>query len=404
MIAKFWTAVLGGTMACTLATAALAQKKYDQGASDTEIVIGNTNPYSGPASAYGIVGKVEDAYFKMINEQGGVNGRKIRFISYDDAYNPAKTVEQTRKLVESDGVLAVFSSIGTGPSLAVRKYMNSKQVPQLLVASGGTMWGDYKNYPWSIGHQVNYGAEGRVFGRYLREQQAGKRIGVLYQNDDLGKELLKGLKEGLGDKQSQIVAEVPYEVTEPTVDAQVLKLKSAGVDVFVNFTSPKAAAQAIRKIGEIGWKPVQLVGKVSSSIGAVMKPAGFENANGIISVSFSKEYGDPQWKDDPGMKAYGAFMDKYLPDLDKNNSLAVYGYLISENLVKLLKQCGDDLTRANLMKQAANMKHMELSMLLPGITINTSPTDFYPLEQLQLMRFHDGEWQRFGEVVEGAAQ
>ena len=390
--------------ACLVATTALAGGKYDEGASDTEIKIGNTNPYSGPASAYGMVGRVEEAYFRMINAQGGINGRKINFISYDDAYSPPKTVEQTRKLVESDGVLAVFSSIGTATSLAVQKYMNTKKVPQLFVASGLTLWGDYKNLPWSIGHQVNYDTEGRVFAQYLLEAQPKAKVGVLYQNDDLGKELLKGLKAGLGTKQSMIVVEIPYEVSQPTVDTEVLKIKGADVDVFVHFTSPKAAAQAIRKIGEMGWKPVQLVGKVASSIGAVMKPAGFEHAEGVISVSFTKEFGDPQWKDDPAMKAYSEFMDKYVPGVDKNNSLAVYGVMISENLVYLLKQCGDDLTRANVMKQAANIKGLELGLLLPGIRIDTSSTDYYPLEQLRLMRFEAGEWKLFGSVVEGKSE
>ncbi|MBR0684360.1 ABC transporter substrate-binding protein [Bradyrhizobium manausense] len=404
MNGKKITFVASALLVSTMATVAWAGGTYDVGASDTEIKIGNTNPYSGPASAYSIVGKVEEAYFRMVNEQGGVNGRKITFISYDDAFSPPKTVEQTRKLVESDEVLAVFSSLGTAPSLAVRAYMNSKKIPQIFVSSGSSKFGDHKGFPWSIGHQPNFFTEGRVFAKYLRSDQPNAKIGVLYQNDDLGKELLEGLKDGLGDKSSNIAVAIPFEITEPTIDSQVVKIKSAGADVFVNFSTPKAAAQAIRKIGELNWKPVHLISKVSMSIGSVMKPAGLENSEGIISATYVKDYNDAQWKDDAGMKAFDVFMDKYLPGSDKSNALAVYGYLISENFVKVLRQCGDNLTRANLMKQATSLKDMELGLLLPGITVNTSPTDYYPLKQLRLMRFHNGEWELFGPVIDGRVE
>ncbi|MBR0684388.1 ABC transporter substrate-binding protein [Bradyrhizobium manausense] len=404
MARTLWSAFATAMTAWAVATSAIAGGVYDEGASDTEIKIGNTNPYSGPASAYGIVGKVEEAYFQMINEQGGVNGRKINFITYDDAYSPPKTVEQTRKLVESDGVLAIFSGLGTAPSLAVRKYLNSKQIPQIFVSSGSAKFGDYRSFPWSMGHQTNFLTEGRIFADYILSEHPNAKVGILYQNDDVGKELLQGLKDGLSTKQSMIVAEISYELAEPTIDSHVVKIRSAGADVFVNFSLPKAAAQAIRKIAEMNWKPVQIVSKVSSSVGSVMKPAGLDNAESVISASYAKDFNDSKWKDDPAMRAYSAFMDKYLPGSDKSNSLAIYGYFISENLVKVLKQCGDNLTRANLMKQAASMKDVELSLLLPGIKVNTSPTDFYPLEQLQLMRLQRGEWKLFGPIMQARAE
>lgn len=375
--------------------------RYDQGASDTEIVIGQTNPYSGPASAYGMVGIAQAAYFKMLNDNGGVNGRKIRFISYDDAYSPPKTVEQTRKLVENDKVLFVYSSIGTAPSLAVQKYMNLRKVPQVFVASGSAKWGDPKNFPWSIGMQVSFLSEGRVFGKFIAANYPDAKIGVLYQHDDMGKELLQGLKEGLGSRAGQIVAEASAEISDPTIDAQIVKLRAANVDVFANFTSPKAAAQAMKKLSEIGWKPVHVVTKVSTSNAVVMKPVGYQNVQGVISATYQKEWSDPQWKDDPAMKGYEAFMEKYMPNVDKGNSFAMSGYMSAEALVPVLKQAGDDLTRANIMKQVSNLKDVENGMLLPGIRINTSPTDFYPLEQLRMVRFTGDRWQQFGPIVNG---
>ena len=346
---------------------------------DTEIKIGNINPYSGPASAYGLIGKTIDAYFKKVNAEGGINGRKINFISYDDGYSPPKAVEQVRKLVESDEVLLIFQSLGTPSNSAIQKYMNAKKVPQLFVATGATKWGDPKNFPWTMGWQPNYQSEARIYAKYLLEKYPNAKIGILYQNDDYGKDYVKGLKDGLGEKaKTMIVAEQPYETTDPTIDSQVINLKASGADVFFNVTTPKFAAQAIRKVAELGWKPLHLLNNVSNSVGSVLKPAGMENAKDVVSTAYYKDPTDPTWKDDAGFKHWGEFMAKYFPEGDKSSSFTVYGYSVAQTLVQVLKQCGDDLTRENVMKQAANLKDFELEMLLPGIKINTSPTDFYP--------------------------
>ena len=379
-----------------------AAKQYDTGVSDTEIKIGNTNFYSGPASSYGVIGKTETAFFNMLNEQGGINGRKINFISYDDAYSPPKTVEQTRKLVESDGVFLIFNSLGTPTNTAVHKYLNQKKVPQLFVGTGATKWGDPKHFPWTIGWQPNYQSEGRIYATYILEQRAESKIAVLYQNDDYGKDYVKGLKDGLGDKaKSMIVAEAPYETTDPTVDSQVVNLKASGADIFYNVTIPKFAAQAIRKTAEIGWKPLHILNSVSNSVGGVMQPAGFENSKGIISTFYLKDPTDPTWKDDKGYKDWVAFMDKYYPDGDKTSVFTVYGYTIPQTLVQVLKQCGDNLTRENVMKEAASLHELELPMLLPGIKINTSPTDFFPVKQMQMGRFNGERWDLFGPIITG---
>jgi branched-chain amino acid transport system substrate-binding protein len=398
----YWT-VASAALAVALAAApAAAQKKYDTGASDTEIKIGNTNPYSGPASAYGTIGKTIDAYFKKVNAEGGVNGRKITFISYDDGYSPPKTVEQIRKLVESDEVLAVFQPLGTPSNTAIQKYMNAKKVPQLFVATGATKWGDPKNYPWTIGWQPNYQSESRIYAKYILEKHPTGKIGILYQNDDYGKDYLKGFKDGLGDKaKTMIVSELPYETTDPTVDSQIVNLKASGADIFFNITTPKFAAQAIKKAADIGWKPVHILNQVSSSVGAVLKPAGVENSVGILTTGYLKDQTDPQWKDDAGFKAFIAFMDKYYPEGDKTSSFTGYGYSVAQTLVQALKQCGDNLTRENVMKQAASLKDLKLDMLLPGITINTSPTDFYPIEQNQMMKFDGTKWETFGPILSG---
>jgi branched-chain amino acid transport system substrate-binding protein len=398
----YWT-VASAALAVALAAApAAAQKKYDTGASDTEIKIGNTNPYSGPASAYGTIGKTIDAYFKKVNAEGGVNGRKITFISYDDGYSPPKTVEQVRKLVESDEVLAVFQPLGTPSNTAIQKYMNAKKVPQLFVATGATKWGDPKNYPWTIGWQPNYQSESRIYAKYILEKHPNGKIGILYQNDDYGKDYLKGFKDGLGDKaKTMIVSELPYETTDPTVDSQIVNLKASGADIFFNITTPKFAAQAIKKAADIGWKPVHVLNQVSSSVGAVLKPAGVENSVGILTTGYLKDQTDPQWKDDAGFKAFIAFMDKYYPEGDKTSSFTGYGYSVAQTLVQALKQCGDNLTRENVMKQAASLKDLKLDMLLPGITINTSPTDFYPIEQNQMMKFDGTKWETFGPILSG---
>jgi branched-chain amino acid transport system substrate-binding protein len=393
-----------GALALALGTSsALAQKKYGPGASDTEIKIGNINPYSGPASAYGQIGKTIAAYFKMVNAEGGINGRKINFISYDDGYSPPKAVEQARKLVESDQVLLVFQSLGTPSNTAIQKYMNAKKVPQLFVATGATKWGDPKHFPWTMGWQPTYQAEGHIYAKYLLAKHPNAKIGILYQNDDYGKDYVKGLKDGLGAKAAKmIISEQPYETTDPTVDSQIVNLKASGADVFFNVTTPKFAAQAIKKAAEIGWHPVHLLNNVSQSIGAVLKPAGLANAKGILSTYYLKDATDPKWKDDAGYKGWVAFMDKYFPEGDKTSSFTVYGYTVGQTLVQVLKQCGDNLTRENVMKQAASLKKLSLPMLLPGITISTSATDFYPIEQMQMQEFNGTDWRPVGEIMSGS--
>jgi branched-chain amino acid transport system substrate-binding protein len=376
------------------------QNKYDIGATDTEIKIGNIMPYSGPASAYGVIGKTEQAYFNKINAEGGINGRKINFISYDDGYSPPKTVEQARKLVESDEVLLIFNSLGTPPNSAIQKYMNTKKVPQLFVATGATKWNDPKDFPWTMGWQPNYQSETQIYAKYILKNHPNARIAVLYQNDDYGKDYLKGFKDGLGAKAaSLIVAEDSYEITEPTIDSHIVKLKASGADVFMNITTPKFAAQAIKKNAEIGWKPLHFLNNVSSSIGSVIKPAGPENAQDIISSNYLKDPTDAQWKTDAGMIAWNAFLDKYYPEANRADLSVMYGYTVAQGMVFVLKNCGNDLTRANIMKQAASIKNLELGGLLPGIKVNTSDTDFAPLSQLQLMKFKGETWERFGDIL-----
>src|ERR1700692_2347160 len=380
---------------------ALAQKKYDTGATDTEIKIGNIMPYSGPASAYGVIGKTEAAYFKKINAEGGINGRKINFISNDDAYSPPKAVEQARKLVESDEVLFIFNSLGTPSNSAIHKYMNSKKVPQLFVATGATKWNDPKEFPWTMGWQPNYQSEARIYAKYLLKEKPDAKIAVLYQNDDYGKDYLKGLKDGLGAKASNIVAEESYETTEPSVDNHIVKLKSTGAEVFIDITTPKFAAQAIKKNSEIEWKPLHILNNVAASVGSVIKPAGYENSQGIISAAYLKDVSDPQWDNDAGMKQFLDFLAKDFPDGNKLDGSVIVGYGVAQTLVQVLKQCGDDLTRENVMKQAANLKDFRTEVLLPGVKINTSPTDFAPISQLQLMKFKGEKWELFGDIVSG---
>jgi branched-chain amino acid transport system substrate-binding protein len=397
-------AVLSAAAAILAASSsgALAQKKYDTGASDTEIKIGNIMPYSGPASAYGIIGKTQAAYFNKINAEGGINGRKINFISYDDGYSPPKAVEQARKLVESDEVLLIFNPLGTPSNSAIQKYMNTKKVPQLFVATGATKWNDPKDFPWTMGWQPNYQSEGRIYAKYIMKEKPNGKIGVLYQNDDFGKDMLKGLKDGLGAKAaSMIIAEEPYEVSVPTVDAQIVALKSKGADVFMSFTTPKFGAQSIKKVAELQWKPLFILNNVAASVGSVIKPAGFDNAQGVISAAYAKDATDPQFKDDPGMKNFDAFLQKYFPDANRNDGSVMYGYNSAQTMVHVLKAAGNDLTRANVMKQAASLKNLQLEGVLPGITLNTSPTDFAPIEQLQLMRFKGERWELFGDIISG---
>jgi branched-chain amino acid transport system substrate-binding protein len=380
---------------------AFAQKNYDTGANDTEIKIGNIMPYSGPASAYGVIGKTEEAYFRMINAEGGINGRKITFISYDDGYLPPKAVEQARKLVESDEVLVVFNPLGTPSNTAIQKYMNAKKVPQLFVATGASKWNDPKAFPWTMGWQPSYQSEAHIYAKYLLKHKPDARIGVLYQNDDFGKDYLKGLTDGLGEKNSLIVATESYEPSEPSVDDHIVKLKAAGANVFISITTPKFAAQAIKKLAEIDWHPLHILSNVSASTGGVMKPAGFENSQGILSASYAKDASEPQWDNDPGMKTFYAFLAKYYPSADKFNASTVYGYGVAQTMVKVLQMCGDDLTRANVMKQAASLHEFEPDTLLPGIKINTSPTDYAPIKQLQMMRFRGEQWELIGDVMSG---
>jgi branched-chain amino acid transport system substrate-binding protein len=384
----------------TFATPSLAQKKYDTGATDTEIKIGQTIPLSGPASAYGGIGKVQAAYIRMINEKGGINGRKINLIQYDDAYSPPKTVEQVRKLVESDEVLTTFQIIGTPPNAAVQKYLNEKKIPQLLASTGATRFTDPKNFPWTIAFNPNYQSEAHIYAKFILANYPNAKIGVLYQNDDLGKDYLKGLKDGLGAKAStMIVAEASYELSDPTVDSQMVTLKASGADLFYNITTPKFGAQAIKKAAELGWKPVQILDINATPVSQTLVPAGLENAKDIISVNYGKDPLDPQWADDEGMKRYKAFMAKYAPAEDANSGIATYGYSTAALLVQILTQCGDDLTHENIMRQATNIKAFVADLALPGMTISTTANDYRINKQFQMMKFDGQRWVLFGPIV-----
>ncbi|KQT12553.1 MULTISPECIES: ABC transporter substrate-binding protein [unclassified Bradyrhizobium] len=395
-VAFLWVAL---ALCTAMSSEVLAQKKYDSGASDTEIKIGNIMPYSGPASGYASIGRTEAAYFNKVNAEGGINGRKIKFTSYDDAYTPPKTVEQARKLVESDGVLLIFGSLGTSTNGAIRKYMNEKKVPQLFVASGASKWNDPKQYPWTMGWQPNYASEARIYAKYIMKEKPGGKIGVLYQNDDFGKDYLKGLKEGLGAKASMIVREEAYDTSEPAIDERVVKLKAAGADIFISFTSQKFAAQGIKKAAEINWHPMHIISNVSASVGGVLEPAGVEISQGILSATYMKDGSDPQWNADEGMKKFYSFLAQYEPKANKLDAGVVYGYAAAQTMMKVLQMCGDDLTRENVMRQAASLKDFEPDTLLPGIKINTAPDDFAPIEQLQMMRFKGRKWELFGDVI-----
>jgi ABC-type branched-subunit amino acid transport system substrate-binding protein len=381
-------------------TGAIAQKKYDTGATDTEIKIGNIMPYSGPASALGVIGKTEAAYFKKINAEGGINGRKIIFISYDDAYSPPKTVEQARKLVESDEVLFILNPLGTPSNSAIQKYMNEKKVPQLFVQTGATKWNDPKQFPWTMGWSPNYQSEGRIYAKYILKERPTGKIGILYQNDDYGKDYVKGIRDGLGAKAaSMIVGEESYETTTPTIDSHVVALKSVGANIFISITTPKFAAQSIKKVAELGWKPLFILNGVGASTGTVMKPAGLENSQNIISATYQKDPTDPQWKDDAGIRKFDAFLAKYFPEGNREDLNIVTGYDVAQTMVHVLKECGDDLTRAKIMKEAASIKSLQLEGLLPGVTINTSATDFAPIKQFQLRKFKGERWELFGDVI-----
>ena len=394
------TFVGGGAAAFLAAPAvAVAQKKYDDGASDTEIKIGNTNPYSGPASAYAAIGKTIDTYFKSVNDAGGVNGRKIKFISLDDGYVPSKTVELVKQMVESDKIFALFQSLGTPCNTAIHKYMNTRKVPQLYVATGASKWGDPQHFPWTMGFQPDYHTEAIIYAKHALSNVKDARIGVLHQNDDYGRDYLDGLKKGLGKDVDKIVKIVTFEATDPTVDSQIIQLKDSGANIFMNFSGPKAAAQGIRKAADIAWKPAHYLNNVSVSVAAVMKPAGFENAQGIITASYLMDATDKQWADNEEMKTWNAWMDKNMPGANKADANHIYGYAVSYLMTETLKRCGNDLTRANLMKQAAGFQKFRVPLLLPGILINTSPTDFYPIQAVQLQRFKGETWELFGEIM-----
>jgi branched-chain amino acid transport system substrate-binding protein len=394
----FWAAAL--LPALMLAQPAAAQKKYGPGVTDKEIKIGQTMPYSGPASAYGTIGKAEAAYFAMVNDHGGINGRKINLISLDDGYSPPKTVEQTRRLVEQENVLLDFSPLGTPTNTAIHKYLNGRKVPQLFVATGATKWGDPEHFHWTMGWQPTYQTEGGIYAKYILDKMPNAKIGILFQNDDYGKDYVKGLKDGLGSKAAKIiVSEVSYETTDTTIDSQIVSLQASGADVFFDVTTPKFAAQAIRKAYDIGWKPTHFLNSVSNSVGAVLKPAGLDASTGLISVEYEKDPTDPNWQNDASYKAWLAWMDKYYPDGDKNDTFNVFGYNEAATMVQVLKQCGDELTRENVMKQAASLKNFEAPMLLPGIKVDTSPSDYYPIQQEQLAKFNGKTWELFGNVL-----
>jgi branched-chain amino acid transport system substrate-binding protein len=389
---------LAAVSLAAVATGAMAQKKYDPGADDKEIKVGAIHPYSGPASAYGAIGKAIGAYFDKVNAEGGINGRKIKYVPVDDGYNPAKAVEMARKLVEEEEVLLVFNSLGTPSNTAIQKYMNQQKVPQLFVATGATKWGDPKDFPWTMGWQPNYQAEGRIYAQHILETKPGAKVAVLFQNDDYGKDYLKGLEDGLGDKaKAMIVSKVSYEVTDPTIDSQMLTLKASGADTFFNVTTPKFAAQAIKKAAELGWKPTHYLNNVSVSVGSVLTPAGLDNSTGLITTSYLKDPTDPQWSNDKGMQDWRAWLAKYMPDGNAKDVNIVFGYNAAQGLVQVLKQCGDNLTRANVMKQAASLE-MNLPLLLPGVNVKTGPDDFFPIEREQLARFDGKTWVLFGKV------
>jgi branched-chain amino acid transport system substrate-binding protein len=380
--------------------AAFAEKKYDNGASDTEIKLGHCGPYSGPASAYGVIGKGIEAYWKSVNDAGGINGRKINFVTLDDGYSPAKTVEVVRQLVEQDKVLCLFNTLGTPSNTAIQKYMNQKKVPQLYVATGASKWGRPKEFPWTMGYQPDYHTEAVIYAKHIQANIKDAKVGVLMQNDDFGKDYVDGFKEGLGKDAGSVIAKlVTYEVTDPTVESQIIQLKDSGANVFFNVATPKFAAQAIRKAADIGWKPAQYMTNVSASVTSVMKPAGFENGQGIITAAYLKDPTDKRWDDDAEMKTWRAWMDKYMPGANQGDANYIYAYTVSFLMQQTLAKCGDELTHANVMKQAANFQKLRVPCLLPGITVSTSPTDYYPIQAVQLQRFKGETWDLFGEVM-----
>lgn len=390
--------LLAATAATMVAGAAHAETP---GITDTSIKIGNTSPYSGPASAYGVIGKTAVAYFNMVNRQGGIKGHQVELISYDDGYSPPRTVEQVRKLVEQDQVAFTFLTLGTPPNSAIHRYMNAKKVPQLFVATGASKWGHPEDYPWTMGFQPPYNIEGEIYAQYALKNVENPKIAILFQNDDYGKDYRDGFLKGLGDMKDAVVSMLPYEVTDPTVDAQVVAMKEAGANVFLNVTTPKFAAQAIRKACEIGWQPLHFLNNVSSSVGATLKPAGLDCSKGLITAQWQKDPTDPQWKDTDGYKEWAAFMDSEIPDGDKSDVNYAFGHSASKLLHHVLENC-DDWTRKGVMGCAANVKDLQLPMVLPGIVVNTSPTDFYPIQAEQLSKFDGEKWVLFGDVIDAS--
>jgi branched-chain amino acid transport system substrate-binding protein len=390
------------TVLFALTAAAPAVAADTPGVTATEIKIGNTDAYSGPASAYSVIAKLETAFFKMLNDQGGVGGRKINFISPDDGYSPPKTVEQVRRLIEEDQVALLFNTLGTPTNSAIYRYVNQKQVPQLFVSTGADKFGDYQHFPWTIGFQPSYRIEAQIYSKYILDNKPNAKIGILYQNDDFGKDYLVGMKDVLGDNFDKMVVTASYETTDPTIDSQITSLQGAGANVLLVAAIPKFAAQAIRKVHDLDWKPLFFMSNVSSSIGAVIKPAGPENAIGIITAGYLKDPNDPMWKNDAGMNEWRDFMAKCMPGADTTDGIYVYAYAVSKAMLQVLKQCGDDLSRENIMKQAANLDDLELPTLLPGIKVNTSPTNYHPIRQMQLSKFDGTIWASLGDVITGA--
>jgi branched-chain amino acid transport system substrate-binding protein len=394
--------ILATTALLTVLAAVDARAADTPGVTKDEIKIGNTMPYSGPASAYGVIGKTEAAFFNMINEQGGINGRKINFISLDDGYSPPKTVEMARQLLEQDGVAFFFQTLGTPPNTAIQKYLNAHKVPQLFVATGADKWGNYKEFPWTIGFQPSYRVEARIYAHYIMREKPNAKIAILYQNDDFGKDYIAGLKDVLGDKYASMVTAASYETTDATIDSQIVSLQSSGADTLVIAATPKFAAQAVRKVYDIGWKPLEFMTNVSISVAAVMTPAGKEKGVGVITAAYGKDPTDPEWKDDPGLNQWRAFMAKYMPGADMSDANYVYGYGLGLLMVQVLKQCGDDLSRENVMKQATNLKDVEEPTLLPGIHLNTSPTNYHPITQMRLQKWDGNTWVLFGDIINGS--
>ena len=403
MIRKFGLIAAVAVMAvATIGDASAAEKKYGPGVSDTEIKIGQTVPYSGPASAFSSYGRVMTGYFKMVNEAGGINGRKINLISLDNAFSPPKAIEQTRKLVEDDGVLADVGTVGTTPNVAIQKYLNGAKVPHIFVSAGGRRFADPQNFPWTVPMYPGFEMEGKTFGQYILKHRPAARIAVLYQNDDYGKDFLVGLKAALGDK-IKIVAEVAYEITEPTIDSQIVRLKDSGADTLLYFSTPKFTAQGLRKVKETGWTPLQFLASPTNSVKTVLEPAGFENAQGIMTTQFTKQAGDPAWADDPEVKEYVEFMKKWVPNDNPGDFVALSGYINVQGIVQAITKCGDDLTRENLLKQATSMKGARLKMMLPGIQLNTTPQDYAPYEALRMAKFEGASWKLIGEAGTSAS-